>query len=200
MSGEAFHRIQCDGGCNASEEGYRGQSEADLRRRLHRHHGWATDAAGDDFCPKCTPETLKKMTWDYFHSLTKSRSRRIRPLRRHMSFEVSRLDHVAREGDTESAFADVWMAENHPELNRSINGGLGILWDLIGFGTEREWPFGRTEGPCYPVTTRDARVAATVVQWLGTNCGMSFLALALKQAGYRMEKISPSVPRRGGAK
>lgn len=33
------------------------------------------------------------------------------------------------------------------------------------------------------VTARDRYVAASVVQWMGTNCGMSFLEMALRSAG-----------------
>ncbi len=35
-----------------------------------------------------------------------------------------------------------------------------------------------------PVTERDARVAATVIQWLGTNVGWSFICSALQKANY----------------
>ena len=36
-------------------------------------------------------------------------------------------------------------------------------------------------------TQRDAEVAATVVQWLGTAVGYSFLTRCLKEAGFKIE-------------
>ncbi len=33
-------------------------------------------------------------------------------------------------------------------------------------------------------TQRDAEVAATIIQWLGSNVGMSFIVTALNQEGY----------------
>ena len=44
------------------------------------------------------------------------------------------------------------------------------------------------DGRRIPVTERDAHVAATVIQWLGTNVGLSFLTRSLQAAGY---KITP---------
>lgn len=40
----------------------------------------------------------------------------------------------------------------------------------------------------YEVTQRDAEIVATVIQWLGSNCGMSFLQAALQKCGLRIEK------------
>ena len=37
------------------------------------------------------------------------------------------------------------------------------------------------------INNRDAMIAATVVQWLGTNCGRAFLDQALRQVGMRIE-------------
>lgn len=62
-----------------------------------------------------------------------------------------------QDNPREVAFAVKWAEENkHP--------GQNILAHLI---------------PGY--TDRDARVAATIVQWLGSNVGMSFLKEAMKQ-------------------
>jgi len=57
----------------------------------------------------------------------------------------------------ENAFAIQWKEECSREPR--INGGQGILDCLV-------------QGE---VTQRDAHVAASVIQWLGTNCGQSFL-------------------------
>jgi hypothetical protein len=37
---------------------------------------------------------------------------------------------------------------------------------------------------CQALTQRDARVAATIIQWLGTNCGFHFVVETLRRAGY----------------
>ncbi|HXJ61825.1 MAG TPA: hypothetical protein VNU68_34730, partial [Verrucomicrobiae bacterium] len=38
----------------------------------------------------------------------------------------------------------------------------------------------------HQITDNERYVAATVVQWLGTNCGFAFLMEALRKAGYRI--------------
>ena len=39
----------------------------------------------------------------------------------------------------------------------------------------------------YGATQRDAEVAATVIQWLGTAVGYSFLVRCLEEAGFKIE-------------
>jgi hypothetical protein len=40
--------------------------------------------------------------------------------------------------------------------------------------------------PERPITKRDSQVAATVIQWLGTNNGFHFLLQALEKGGYKI--------------
>lgn len=48
---------------------------------------------------------------------------------------------------------------------------------------------------------RDRAVAATVVQWLGSNVGFSFMEEALRQCGYRIERIEkPRVKAEAGGR
>ena len=104
-----------------------------------------------------------------------------------MSFMAERLDWPDPISRRERAFADRWMVENHAALRFGVKHGLGLLVDLIGVEyrpghSPGDWFAG--SGPCWPVTRRDSRVAATVIQWLGTNVGFGFLVEALRDAGY----------------
>jgi hypothetical protein len=79
----------------------------------------------------------------------------------------------------EKAFYEQWLKENEP--NPHINNGQGILQDLF-IERNPEFPFQRkwiTE-----INNRDRFIVATVIQWLGTNCGMSFLHKTLKKFNY----------------
>lgn len=40
-----------------------------------------------------------------------------------------------------------------------------------------------------PLSSRERRTVSTVIQWLGSSVGFDFLNLALKRAGYRIEKV-----------
>lgn len=115
-----------------------------------------------------------------------------KPIARHMSYEADRLigddDYTRR---MERAFAWAWMRQNHPHMNHMINNGHGILADLIGFDMGRTAVAGQRHfHPVrWPITRRETRAAATVVQWLGTNCGMGFLHEVLRKAGHRIVNV-----------
>ncbi len=115
-----------------------------------------------------------------------------KPIARHMSYEAHRLigpdDYTHR---MERAFAWAWMRQNHPAMNHGINGGHGILADLIGFDMDAEGSMrNRRFHPVrWPITRRETRAAATVIQWLGTNCGMGFLHGVMQRAGHRIVSI-----------
>lgn len=76
-------------------------------------------------------------------------------------------------GDLEKSFADHWEAENKP--NPSYHDG--ILQTLF---FRSQW---RVE---HIVTPMERYVAATAIQWLGTNCGFAFLQQCLKAVGLRI--------------
>ena len=81
----------------------------------------------------------------------------------------------------EKAFYEQWLKENEPIAH--INNGQGLLQDLF-IERNADHPFSRkwvTE-----INNRDRMIAATVIQWLGTNCGMAFLQDALKRIDYRI--------------
>lgn len=87
-----------------------------------------------------------------------------------------RCDHNPRE----KAFRDHWLKENEP--CPGVNAGWGILQDLF-INHDRTKPIYR---PKYleKMQPRDRAIVATVIQWLGTNCGWCFLEETLKKCGY----------------
>lgn len=86
-----------------------------------------------------------------------------------------------RYNEIEAAFSDAWEKQNIP--CSGINFGSGILQDLF---CERDKCWVKR---IHEVTPSERFVSATVVQWLGTNCGMSFLTEALRKCGYRISRI-----------
>lgn len=90
---------------------------------------------------------------------------------RHIGFRVERCRH----GLLERVFAEKWLAEN--AQHRHSGGVLQTLF-LRPDSTGRHYRPARLF-----INRRDAFVAATVVQWLGTNVGYGFLTDCLKRAG-----------------
>lgn len=76
----------------------------------------------------------------------------------------------------ETVYAEHWIKLNKRDPCR--NGGHTYLEHIL-------CPTGRDPGP---VTQRDATVAACVVQWLGTNCGMAFIIEAEREIARRGEE------------
>ena len=90
-----------------------------------------------------------------------------------------RLKHPA--GDIERAFAALWEEENIAKTG--VNHGNGLLQDLFihtGSG------FGFGGKVVHEITDQERVVVATVIQWLGTNCGLAFINRAFHDAGYNM--------------
>lgn len=80
---------------------------------------------------------------------------------------------------TERAFSEQWEKEH--EWQNLLQLLVGVPSGPIILGRPgRRYPF--VIGP------RDRTIVATVIQWLGSNCGMGFLETALKRAGYRLER------------
>lgn len=80
----------------------------------------------------------------------------------------------------EVAFAEQWSWENEH---------FDILKNLLEVPCSLQEATARgRNGPCqYPLgiqpTERDAVIAATVIQWLGSNVGLSFIREALNKCG-----------------
>lgn len=73
----------------------------------------------------------------------------------------------------EVAFAQQWMEENNPDVRRNL---LATLLD--------KRPPGRMNCMFRPPepSDRDKEVAATIMQWLGSNVGMSFISQAIERS------------------
>ena len=89
----------------------------------------------------------------------------------HEGLRPERLDHPASA--LEKIYAEVWKEEN-------IGGVCApILQTLL---SESAHPTSMWGGkPIYVVNQRDAHVAGTVIQWLGTNVGRAFVARVAAQ-------------------
>lgn len=98
----------------------------------------------------------------------------------HRAWDWKRTNYIPAV--RERTFADEWEKEAEP--NPGINSGLGTLQGLL---IDRSGPgiFGRHRVIAW-VTKREAMIVATIMQWLGTNCGFCWLEETLKKAGYRL--------------
>lgn len=84
---------------------------------------------------------------------------------------------IFADGDLEAAFAQEWLRINEAQP--------GLLETLL------------EAGECSPAHSpqRDAAVAATVIQWLGTNVGFGFLRSVLGEHGrYKLIGSGGRVP------
>lgn len=88
--------------------------------------------------------------------------------------------------EAEKAFYDQWQKENipHPHIDK----GNGLLQDL--FIESNPNILSPISGGKWnlKINSRDRMIVATVIQWLGSNCGMSFLGEALARFGYKIVK------------
>lgn len=90
----------------------------------------------------------------------------------HVSYHEHRLDRMP-----EFVYAKRWWKLN--ERSPGVNSGFTALeWIL---SRQHRYKDGSAFDRPGCVTQRDAAVAASVVQWLGTNCGMSFLIEAERE-------------------
>jgi hypothetical protein len=89
---------------------------------------------------------------------------------------TKRLPHNERE----MAFYEQWQEENAPISGH--NNGHGILQDLF---IESD-TMGFRRKVVEEISNRDRMIVATVVQWLGSNCGMCFLDEALGRFGAKI--------------
>lgn len=88
---------------------------------------------------------------------------------------VGRNFNRTKTNPRELAFYEQWMKENEPLSY--INKGHGILQDLFIESTGQLFSRKTIE----VINNRDRMIVATVIQWLGSNVGMSFLHEALKR-------------------
>jgi hypothetical protein len=115
----------------------------------------------------CTREDPK---CDHMHAIVGIVKLREALMPRHVGAHASRV----RSGDAERVYAEEWARENAPESGR--NGGHMTL-ELLPDETPdvSSSPLFSRVPPM--ISQRDAFVAATVIQWLGTNVGGSFVRM-----------------------
>jgi hypothetical protein len=90
----------------------------------------------------------------------------------HVGFEPQRVVWESSPMDRlERVLAFRWMEEN----------------GLQEWCTLDRLVYSPSDGSHTGATQRDARVAATVIQWLGTAVGYSFLKKCLEEAGFEIE-------------
>lgn len=95
--------------------------------------------------------------------------------KRYIGFHNHRLNDT---NPREQAFSKHWRKSN---INCSwINRGHGILQDLF-IDDNGAWH--------HTMTPNDKLIASTIVQWLGSNCGMAFIEEVLKDCGYKIVPI-----------
>jgi hypothetical protein len=86
-----------------------------------------------------------------------------------------------KDNDRELAFYEQWLEENEPKSY--MNNGQGILQDLFIERNENATSIGNRKW-VEIITNRDRMIVATIIQWLGSNVGFSFLHEALRRCGY----------------
>lgn len=85
--------------------------------------------------------------------------------RHNIGIRPERLKHNIRE----KAFHDHWLKYNKPD--GYTNQGLGTLQNLF-INSSFD---GMNRKQIEDINNRDRMIVATVIQWLGSNCGMCFL-------------------------
>ena len=99
---------------------------------------------------------------------------------RNRSWSWKRTAHNPRE----RVIAAMWQKECRRDA--SVNSGLGIAQGLLTKASE--YFFQPHGGFVAVLGNREAMIAATMIQWLGTNVGMCFVTEALRRMGYKVEK------------
>ena len=122
---------------------------------------------------------------------------------KHIGKSANRLNlRVPGWVNKERVFSREWIKENRPASY--LNGGIGTLRWLLAPEADHRFPLTipasdatvqrcRTDlrFPPFPltipeVTQAEATAAASVVQWLGSNCGWSFMEECIRKCGYRI--------------
>lgn len=103
----------------------------------------------------------------------KASSKRIKEIRKQEKFMHQGFMHKRTKNSIrEKIFYEAWMNENRTfARRRSINFGMTTLESVTRISNNKK----RDIYELTVLTDRDYKIAATVIQWLGTNCGQSFL-------------------------
>lgn len=103
-----------------------------------------------------------------------------------LSYWHHRLNPKWNDNSTiwERAFAETWSDYNDPSKRHH---DIPVVWhNRANWDDDKErynsgWPF-RGGTYYYPTTDEENRIAASVIQWLGTACGNSFLTEVQRRA------------------
>lgn len=82
----------------------------------------------------------------------------------------------------EQSFAAIWEEENKPR--GGVNYGHGLLQDLMLGRIKYEFKWDKKKFDPW-LTDRERKICATLIQWLGTNCGRGFLHRVQQEAKRR---------------
>lgn len=94
-----------------------------------------------------------------------------------------RQEHNPRE----KAFAEEWEHENERDDRYAVDHGYGTLQNLFMEG--HKYDLMNPLKCITKITKRDKYIVATVIQWLGSNVGMSFLHSTLRKCGYKIVRL-----------
>ena len=99
---------------------------------------------------------------------------------KNLSWRSDRLKF--NSNDIENAFSSHWKKENERVIGISYGEGIlqNLFFDIVNKYNDIECML--------EINNRDRLVAATVIQWLGTNVGFCFLKETLSDAGYKIVK------------
>lgn len=98
----------------------------------------------------------------------------------HVGKHADRLSVDCHSSDRERAFAERWKLEND-RYRATLLSLLHSEMSTSGIGFPAQVQTGE-------LTQDEATVAATVIQWLGTNCGFDFVRIALENCGYEIRR------------
>jgi hypothetical protein len=100
----------------------------------------------------------------------------------HTGFKTDRIEDAVPEDWKlwEKSFSEVWKRKNKPCAG--VNYGHGMLQDIMLGIVVYQKP--KDFDPW--MTPRERKICATLIQWLGTNCGRSFLYEVQNEARRRV--------------
>ena len=106
-----------------------------------------------------------------------------------LCWERAEFDFGDGRVNPEKAFQEAWDYENFPNATTSL--GIGQEIFIVSKESASNFDGKKTDNISYgdhicvyELSTREYRILATFVQWLGTNCGFGFLHKALGRCGF----------------
>lgn len=120
---------------------------------------------------------------------------------RGVGHERVKYKFINKRINPELVFQQEWdkINRNRPEINH----GIGIAQRLLIVPEQMAHKFNgpnrddiemysdllKKEICIYKLTLREQKIIASIIQWLGTNCGFGFLMTCLERCGYNIDYI-----------